>query len=237
MEIKNEILYRVYILLFGVMVPVAGVLVWQTISIGIFEGERWREKGENLYVDIRPVKAERGNIFAEDDRLLATSIPYFDIFMDPNSTGMTEEFFLENVDTLAYCLATYVDQSYTVGGMRNRLLEERAKGTQYLPIKRKVSFSEKKRIENFPVFNKGQYGGGFIAQKHSERKRPFNILAQRTIGYVREGAKPVGLEGYFDEVLSGEEGQQPMIRVDRKNDIWLPISNLSKITPKTLKKS
>ena len=65
--------------------------------------------------------------------------------------------------------------------------------------------------------------GDLFAQKRSERKRPFGILAQRTIGYVRDNAKPVGLEGYFDEVLGGRAGKQLMIRVDRARDIWMPV--------------
>ena len=66
MDIKNEVLYRVYILLFGIVIPVAVILLYKTVFIGFWEGERWREMGRDLYVQLRPVEAERGNIMAKD---------------------------------------------------------------------------------------------------------------------------------------------------------------------------
>lgn len=230
-DIKNEVLYRVYILLFGIIVPAAIFLLYQTIYISYWEGARWRNKGEELYVDYKPVEAERGNIMAEDGSLLATSIPFFDIYMDPNASS--EEDFNKYVDTLAQCLATFVDDSYTVGGYREHLINQREVGNKFLLIKKKVSYAEKKKIEQFPLFRLGQMRGGFIARKRSERKRPFGMLAQRTIGYVRDGAKPVGLEGYFDDVLGGQAGQQLMIRVDRRRDIWVPLDDLTAVEPQS----
>lgn len=233
MDIKNEVLYRVYFLLFGLIIPISILLLYKTVIIGHVEAERWRDKSKDMYVQYRPVEAERGNILAEDGSLLATSIPYFDIYMDPNSTGMTDDQFMDNLDSLSYCLATYVDNSRTVGGHREFLLEKRKEGARYLLLKKQVSYSEKKFIEQFPLFSLGQMQGGFIAEKRSERKRPFGLLAQRTIGYVREGAKPVGLEGYFDKELGGMAGKQLMIRVDRNQDIWLPLDDLTLIEPKS----
>ncbi len=233
MDIKNEVLYRVYFIFLGLILPVAVLLVYQTIRISLFEGERWRDEGRKLYIQYRPIEAERGNILSDEDELLATSIPYFDLFMDPNSTGMSDEMFMENLDSLAWCLATYVDPSYTPGGYREFLLQKREEGARFISIKRKVSYAEKRFIEQFPLFREGQMRGGFIAQKRSIRKRPFGLLAQRTIGYIREGAKPVGLEGYFNETLGGEEGKQPMILVDRAKGIWVPLEDLSSIQPRS----
>ena len=233
MDIKNEVLYRVYILLFGIFVPLSVALIYKTVYISFWEGDRWREKSKDLYVDYRPIEAERGSIMADDGSLLATSIPFFDIRMDLASTAMSDEDFNNNVDSLAYCLATYVDNSYTVGGMKEYLIRKREAGERYLLLKSKVSYSEKLFIEQFPLFNLGQMRGGFIVEKRSERKRPFGLLAQRSIGYVREGAKPVGLEGYFDQTLAGEAGKQLSIRVDKNRDIWMPLDDISLIEPKS----
>jgi cell division protein FtsI (penicillin-binding protein 3) len=233
MDVKNEVLYRVYGLLFGIVLPIAIVLIYKTVDISYWNGERWREKGKDQYMDFRPVEAERGNILAVDGSLLATSIPFFDIYMDPNSTGMSEEDFMENLDTLAWCIAQHIDNTFTPGGFREYLLQQRQDKQRYLPIKRKASYAEKRFIEQFPLFNLGQMRGGFIAQKRSERKRPFGVLAQRTIGYVRDDAKPIGLEGYFDRDLGGHQGQQLMICVDRPNDIWIPVHDLMQVEPRS----
>ncbi|MEQ8702326.1 MAG: penicillin-binding protein [Phaeodactylibacter sp.] len=231
MDIKNEVLYRVYFLLFGIVVPAALVLVYRTVDLAILNGDKWREAGKENYLDYRTVEADRGNIFAGDGNLLATSIPYFNIRFDPLAAD--DEAFEENLDTLAHCLAYYVLEDVTVGGAREYLLELREGTDRYVLLKKQVSYAEKKFIESFPLFRLGRNGGGFIAVKRSERKRPFGILAQRTVGYVREGAKPVGLEGYYDEVLGGQPGQQLMVCVDRRKDLWMPVDDLSAIEPQS----
>lgn len=234
MDIKNEVLYRVYFLLFGVIIPVAFALVYQTVMISYAEGDKWRAQGKEWYVASRPVQAERGNILSENGSLLATSIPYFDIYFDPKSTGMTEDDFNNNIDSLGQCLATYVDNTYTAGGWVTFLKERRDSGSRYVLIKRKATFAEKDFIAQFPLFKLGQMRGGLIVEQHSERRRPFGILAQRTVGYVeRVGAKPVGLEASFDQWLGGEAGKQLMFQVDKVNDIRIPVDSLALIEPKS----
>jgi cell division protein FtsI (penicillin-binding protein 3) len=231
MDVKNEVLYRVYFLLFGVVAPVAILLLYRTVDIAIVQGPKWRERAQDNYIKPKAVEAERGNIYSADGSLLATSVPFFDIYFDPLASS--DEDFAENLDSLAYCMATFVDNTYTVGGYRERLLQMRDDTThRYVLIKRKVPYAEKRRIENFPLFNLGRYRSGFIAEKRSERKRPFGLLAQRTIGYVREGVG-VGLDGYFDHVLGGKAGTQMMICVDEKRDIWLPLEDLTEIEPRS----
>lgn len=232
MDVKNEVLYRVYFLLFGIVVPAAIILFYRTFEIAVVQGQKWRDKGESNYIKPREVEADRGNILATDGTLLATSVPYFDIYFDP--TAPSQENYDKHVDSLAYCLATYVDNTFTVGGFRDYLIGLRQDSTnKHVLIKSQVSYTEKKRMEKFPLFSLGQFKGGFIARKRSERKRPFGLLARRTIGYVREDFMPVGIESYFDNVLGGQPGQQFMIRVDPKRDLWVPVEDLTSIEPKS----
>ena len=95
---------RVYIVLFGLFVPVAFMLVYKTFQISVQEADHWVAVGEDNYIDERDIEAERGNIMAGDGSLLATSVPFFDIYFDP-FTASEEEYF-NNIDTLAHCLAT-----------------------------------------------------------------------------------------------------------------------------------
>ncbi len=232
MDNKNEVLYRVYFLLFGIVVPASIILFYRTIEIGILQGEKWRARGETNYIKAREVEADRGNILAADGTLLATSVPFFDIYFDP--LAPSQENFDKHIDSLAYCLATFVDHTFTVGGFRDHLIQLRKDSTnRHVLIKSQVSYTEKKRMEQFPLFNLGQFKGGFIARKRNERKRPFGLLARRTIGYVRDDFMPVGLESYFDNVLGGKPGQQFMICVDVKRDLWVPVEDLTSIEPKS----
>lgn len=231
MDVKNEVLYRVYFLLFGLVIPAAILLVYQSVTIGITEGEEWRNRAllENVIKE-RTLDAERGNILAEDGSLLATSVPIFDLYFDPYSA--TDEDYDAHIDSLAVALAKYVDQSYTIGGYRKYLRDLRDSSinkSRHVLIKRKVSYNEKRFIEQFPLFNLGQYRGGFIAEKRSERERPFGLLARRTIGWEREGSSAIGLEGSFDEELGGKPGKVMMICVDRKRDLWKPLDDLTAV--------
>ena len=226
-DIKNEVLWRVY----GVLIMVflmAMVIFGMAIKIQVIEGDKWRKKGA-VNVRYNPVSAERGNIIAADGSLLATSLPFFEIRMDLNSNAMREEDFNDNVDSLAYCLANFVDNTWTVGGMRERLIRERAAGQRYLLIRKNVTYTELEKIEKFPLFNLGRYRGGFIKIQQAKRDRPFGILAHRTIGYIRDGSKKVGLEGFFDEELGGNPGKQLMQRVGP--DTWIPVNDLTEIDP------
>ncbi len=229
MDIKNEVLIRVYIVL--ITIVILGILLFvQTVRISVFQGEKWRTRGNSLYVERKSVEAERGNIFSDDGSLLATSLPFFEIRFDPNSTGMDPKDFENNIDSLAHCLAMYVDNSYTIGGMLQRLKEEKENGARNILIKRNATYVEKEMMSRFPLFNKGQYGGGFIVNSQPKRERPFRQLAFRTIGYVRDGHNPVGLEGYFNETLAGEDGKKLMFRAP--NNTYLPVEDLMEIEPK-----
>ncbi|MFM8361803.1 MAG: peptidoglycan glycosyltransferase, partial [Haliscomenobacter sp.] len=143
MDIKNEVLYRVYFLLFGLVLPAAVVIVYRTVQIAIFQGESWRKMGEENNVRYREIPADRGNIFSSDGSLLSTSIPYFDLYFDP--VAPSDRDFANNIDSLAYAWATYIDDTYTPGGLAQYLTQLRLDSTQRrLPVKRKISFAEKK---------------------------------------------------------------------------------------------
>lgn len=229
MDIKNEILWRIYLVALLFILFAVGIFV-KTAQIQLVEGDKWRARADSLYVDMRPVNADRGNIYSDDGSLLATSLPTFDVRMDCKSEAMSDELFTQYVDTLAHCLATLKDSPYTAGGYKRRLTQARQKGERYLLIKKKVEYPEMERIRTFPLYNLGKYKGGLIVERRSDRQRPFRMLAQRTIGYVREDIKPVGLEGAFDNVLAGEQGQRLMQRI--AGGTWIPIHDLTEIEPK-----
>lgn len=228
MNFKNEVLYRVYVV-FAAFVLAAMLIFGKAVKISVFEGEKWKAKSDSLYVKYENVEAQRGNIVAADGSFLSTSLPYYDIHFDLNADGLTEEVFNNNVDSLAYCMVKYIDNRYTVGAMRDFLIAKRKEGERYLKIKRNINFEELSLVKSFPIFRRGQFKGGFIVKEKQNRSKPFGLLAHRTIGYVREDSKPVGLEGYYNDILSGETGRRLVQRVSNKE--YIPISDLSDIKP------
>ena len=231
MEIRNEVLSRMYFLLFGLVLPFACLVAFKTYSVAIKDGQKWRDKGASQNIKLKNLEAHRGNILTSDGSLLATSIPYFDVYFDPVAPGDID--FKEKIDSLAFVLHHSLgwDKSPSQISAQLKNLRKSEKNRRFL-IKKKISYTELNKIKNFPLFHYGQFKGGLIIEQSSKRRMPFNLLAQRTIGYLREGAKPVGIEGSFNNTLKGAPGQQYMLRVSRKNDIWLPLEDLNSINPK-----
>ncbi|MEZ5059108.1 MAG: penicillin-binding protein [Saprospiraceae bacterium] len=227
-NVKNEVLVRAYIVL-AMVVVTAVVIFTRAVNISVVEGNKWRSMGDSLYVDMRPVEAQRGNILAADGSFLVTSLPLYELRVDLKSTGMSDADFNSNVDSLAWNIATYVQRNYTPQAMRELLVQKRKAGDRYWLLKKNASYEEMKRIKNFPLFRLGKFRGGLIVLQKSERKKPYKLLANRTLGYVRDNAQPVGLEGYFDKELAGKKGKQSMLRIN--SDMWIPINDLKEIEP------
>ena len=55
------------------------------------------------------------------------------------------------------------------------------------------------RLKTFPIFSRGQYGGGLILVKKDRRVKPLGSIAERTIGFSRDNFK-VGIEGAYDSI-------------------------------------
>lgn len=216
------------------IVIVAAVIFFKAFKISVSEDPDWREKGNEEYRKFRVVEGERGNILSEKGSLMATSLPFFDIAFDPNSSAMSQKDFDENIDSLSMMIATHVNPDLTSGGWWNYVLQKRAEGSQYIPIVKNATLEQKELIGSFPLFNLGQYKGGFIAERNYERRRPFNMLARRTIGYskVLDGDTiMVGLEGSFNKTLQG--GQDRVLMTKASGGNWIPVEDLSLIQPES----
>ena len=226
---KNEVLIRMYVVLV-IVVLLAVLLFAKAVKISHYEGDKWRKLGDVKYIKYEKETAERGNILSDDESLLATSLDYYKIHFDTKAAGLSDKIFENNVDSLAFCLSKYVNSSYTVGGMRKRLLDAKRKGARYWPIAKDVSHDQLEKIRKFPIFNRGRNGGGFIVESTPKRSMPFKLLAKRTIGYVREEANPVGIEGAFNEELQGEDGKKLTLRI--RDNLRIPLNENAEIEPR-----
>lgn len=88
---RANIVY-VVVVLFAVAIAV------KLFTIQIVEGDKWRAKAETISTMYRIVQPDRGHIYSEDGRLLATSVPEYEVRMDMVPSGMTQELFDSGVD-------------------------------------------------------------------------------------------------------------------------------------------
>src|SRR5688572_32890258 len=82
MEDKKVILRRVYIVYVCCCVFALSV-IGRVCYIQFAQGEYWKQEARNFTVRELDIEAVRGNIFASDGSLLATSLPYYEVAIDP----------------------------------------------------------------------------------------------------------------------------------------------------------
>ncbi|HVV54381.1 MAG TPA: penicillin-binding transpeptidase domain-containing protein, partial [Mucilaginibacter sp.] len=229
MGIRTNILLRVYIA-FGLILVFAGAVVIQLCRVQFVQGKKWRAMSKSLSTEYMNVEAARGNIFDDDGRMLATSVPEYELHMDMLAGGITDDkIFYEKVDSLADRLAHFFGD-HSAREYSRMLRKARRDSDRYQLIRRKVSYDELKTVRTFPIFNMGRYKGGLIAIQQNKRILPFRELAARTIGYVNDNAtnaagKPVavGLEGAYAGYIDGENGKMLMQRM--AGGVWMPVNN------------
>ena len=81
MSIRKDIILRVYFS-FVLLALVAIAIFYRAVHVQVFQGERWKRMSDSLTTYFIDVEAGRGNIYAADGSLLATSIPEYSIYFD-----------------------------------------------------------------------------------------------------------------------------------------------------------
>ncbi len=225
-DFKNDILWRVYLIYF-VVALFALLIIGKVVYIQVVEGDKWKEVARNTTLRYAEIDAARGDVYADDGRLLATSLPVYEIRMDLSSQVTSDEIFYSKVDSLASNLSRlFGDRSSQQ--YRNVLIEGRKNQERYLLIKRNVAYNELNKLREFPLFRRGRFRGGLIVVKNTRREMPFKSLAARTIGYER-GGYYVGLEGAYRDYLEGIKGKRLMRKTSGNR--WIPINDENEIKP------
>ncbi len=215
MQVKRDILWRVYISFIGLALLGAGV-VGRAFYIQRFQGAYWKKLSDSLHQRYVTLDAQRGTIYSEDGQFLSTSIPTFDIYLDLCADGLREKKgrrFKENIDSFALALAGLF-QDQTAVQYKAALTAAYEKKSRYYPLKKKLSFAQYKAFRELPLARLGPNKSGVIVETNSRRLLPYGILAGRTIGLSREHLasdgkirkQNVGLERSYDSLLSGKEG-------------------------------
>lgn len=205
-------------------------IIGQVLRIQVIQGDVLLEKAQKQELKYFTIDATRGNILAEDGNLLATSVPIFEIRMDVGSPLISDKLFADNLDSLARQLANIL-KNKTKAQYKKDLRRARTKGNRYFLLKRRVNYSQLKKLKKCPILRKGKYKGGLIIIEGSRREMPYDELAKRTIGYeISKENLFVGLEGAYHEYLSGSEGKQLRRRLSHGD--WKPVHDENQIEPK-----
>ncbi|MBN1416768.1 MAG: transpeptidase family protein [Bacteroidales bacterium] len=230
MSIKRDILWRVAVIYFGFLL-IGFLIIGKILYIQVFEKSMWEAEASAYILKNMIIPADRGSIYAADGRLLASSVPYYEIRFDSRCYALTDKIFYDNVDSLAYCLSKLFKDK-PAWQYRQELISARKSGNRYHLVKSGVNYIQLKQVKTFPVFRRGKYKGGFIYLQENKRIRPHQNLAARLIGYTTKGERGniVGIEGAYEDQLNGIEGIRLMQRLN--GDIWMPVNDRNEIEPR-----
>ena len=207
-----------------------GVFIYKIIQLQTTHDGYWRKLGDDLTLFQVKIEAERGNIFTEDSRILATTIPTFELRMDTKADGLTDTIWRRHVDSLSLVLSYYLPEKSSQA-WKTYLIEARASKARHLLLAKNVQFQDFKKIREIPLFKLGKNKSGFITIQSNTRKLPFGELAKRSIGYVSSNGKTmIGIEGLLNEELAGENREVLMQKV--AVGVYMPVNDNSEFGSK-----
>ncbi len=229
MSVKKDILWRVgviYLLMAVTGLAIIAKIVW--LQFG--ERDKWSVNSDTAPIKEVAIDANRGDIYSSDGKLLAVSVPYYDIRMDLTVDSLTDDVFWGHIDALSRALAsTFRDRSWIE--YKRGLIKARQAHLQYYLVKRDITYDQMIRAREFPIFDRGRYKGGIRFIEKSERVKPNGYLASRTIGSttMSERGNIVGLEGAYDKDLRGKAGLRLYKRLS--GNIYVPLYDKNEVDP------
>ena len=214
MDVKKDILWRVYLCFLG-MAVIGIVIAIKVFYIQDVEGDYWNAMANDLHDRYITIDAERGTIYSADGRMLSTTIPTFDLYMDFRADGLVGDEgnkFYQNLDSLSFHLSKlFGDRS--ASAYKQQLTRQYKKGSRYYLLKKDVSFAAYKQLRHFPLFRLGRNTSGLIVKQVNKRINPFGLLANRTVGLYRKNSPNIGIEATYDKYLKGTDGKMLVQRI------------------------
>jgi len=225
-NIKRSIVLRVRVVFILIALATAAIPL-RIAKIQVEEGDKWREKAQTINFQYREVPATRGNIYAGDGSLLATSLPFYRVALDP--TMAKKSLFDSGIDSLANHLSAYY-RDKSAKAYKRMITDARLEKKRYIVLnRRQVGYQDMQKMAEWPIFREGRLGGGVLFEKVEKRYRPFNSLASRTVGFVNEDEYGAGIEYSFNEYLKGRDGKALFQRI--AGGSWKPVFDAEDIKP------
>ena len=224
----KQIMYRSYLVAFMLFI-FSIILIGKLIHLQFSQGKKYRELASKRTLKNDIIQPSRGNIYADDGSIMATSIASYEIRWD--AAVASKKNYQYHKNDLAKGLANIIDRDeHTILRKLDRAVDRK---NRYLLIAKGLTYSQQKKIKNLPLFELPSYKGGLIVEQQIVREHPLGKIAERTIGYEMQDKDGkflrVGLEGAFGQYLKGEEGRRLKQKI--AGGQWKPINDNNEKEP------
>ena len=226
----------------GVLIGIVAMLIHIQ---GGENGEKWRSKSAKREAELRSDPAQRGTIYSTDGKILATTMPVCDFYIDlsrkpktnmnkkqlrdENGQLLWEETIADSLYKEGLDLVCRMLDSVNVGNENKgyayywqRIDSERSKSKPkgcYL-VQRGLPYSVWDSIQNIAGWRRAvvkAVDGESVVR--NVRAHIYGNLAANTVGFYTRVSTSTGLEGYYDSVLAGQDGKYWCRRLTR--GVWI----------------
>ena len=226
---KKHIINRTYIVSILILILAISIVV-KLINIQFVKGDYYIGLSEENNIKNIIIPANRGSVYSSGGKLLATSVPKYDIRFD--ALAPSDKNFNQNLTKLSNSLSVFYNKpaNYYMKLLKNA----RDSKNRYLLIARNLGYNDQVKIKNFPLLKLGSFKGGLIIEQKTKRDYPMGGIAQRTIGYERKDdqgniTRP-GIDGAFGSMyLQGVDGKRLSQKIGKGQ--WKPIEDFNQIEP------
>jgi cell division protein FtsI (penicillin-binding protein 3) len=126
MAIRDEIVWKSGIVYFAIALIAIAILI-RILILQFVQHGKWSAMSEKYVYKTTEMPANRGDILTYDGRLLASSVPYYTIYMDTRSTGMSVETWANGINGLSAGLTKLLGER-SAAGWKAVITEARHRG-------------------------------------------------------------------------------------------------------------
>ena len=219
---NDKMTSKILLAIYGIFLILSCFIIYKVIEIKFF----WEPDPKTVkYFTPRtisePIKPMRGSILDHNGKLLAISTPLYVIGMD--ATVLKEDFkrmeegrakeqkWRQKAKKLSEGLSRILKDK-SASYYYKKIISSRDRGIRYFVIHDKVTHDTYMELKKLPLFNEGPYKGGICVDQKDNREYPYDNLAKRVIGHIKDledtnVRTKIGVEAAYDEVLKGKEGK------------------------------
>lgn len=221
---RRNIVKNAGLILILLLLIMLGIAI-RVILIQVRDGAMYKDLSNQITEKVDTIFPNKGNVYAADGSLLATSMFRYEIRMDV--VTVDAKVLQTELTKLSKNLSKFLGE--TPSYYQKRIRKAKRTNNRYLFIARNLSYPEYSKIRNFPIFKLGANKGGFIAIQKTVREHPLGKVAARTIGYADYRGRP-GIEGAYANELKGTNGLRLKQKIAKGQ--WKPINDDNEVEPK-----
>lgn len=232
-----------------ILLMVAGLFViGGFIRIQLVQRKMWLDIAEKHEAEEIVDEARRGNIYSSDGKIMATTIPICNLYVDmgsrvvrdkkgrevKDSLGHTvmakilpDSLYKPVIDSVCALLAELERPGRDAQYYRDRFDSERAKEkpSRCFLIERNIPYTTWDKIVHFDGWGRFvvKLMGDGTSVIRQNREHIYGNLAENCIGFgYNDHRLSTGLEGYYNNVLAGQDGLYECRRLAR--GVWIPVT-------------